>query len=320
MGKDKKRGRDSDSEEEERKKKKDRKHDSSSSSDSDSDKGKKKKKEKKKEKKHKHKKDKKSSSREKPEPISMDDYFAKNPEFRMWLTAAKKKVFGDLSESECKKYFKKFVEKYNDGELTEKIYKGVSFAELDKSARTTHKWGFAKEKDSFQTDIMKDKIFADTQNATLLGGKPGTPSSSAAAGAAAGGVKHGMTVFAVEEQRERERAQMKLERKGEARRKREELEELAPKPDPGSFQARMEKRAQKGHYCRERPASPDMKDSDLMGGDSGHRAAVERQKDRREAREEAKRAVGAQKLEAHNQKEKEKMNEFRKMMGLPLED
>ncbi|KAJ1464323.1 hypothetical protein T484DRAFT_1869821, partial [Baffinella frigidus] len=38
-------------------------------------------------------------------------------------------------------------------------------------------------------------------------------------------------------------------------------EELAPKADPGSFQARMEKRAQKarmekraqkGHYCREK--------------------------------------------------------------------
>lgn len=28
----------------------------------------------------------------------------------------------------------------------------------------------------------------------------------------------------------------------------------------------MEKRAQKGHYCREREASPEMKQSDLMGG------------------------------------------------------
>jgi hypothetical protein len=35
--------------------------------------------------------------------------------------------FGDLEEKETKKYFDKFVEKYNAGELPEKMYKGIAF-------------------------------------------------------------------------------------------------------------------------------------------------------------------------------------------------
>lgn len=322
MGKDKKRDRDSDSEEDKKKKKRDR----ADSSDSDSDRDKKSKKHKKDKKEKKDKKDKKShkdkkSSGFKPsEEISSDDYFKKNPEFRLWLTESKGKVFGDLSDKETKKYFSKFVEKWNDGELSEKLYKGVAFAELSGVTRTTHKWGFAKEKDSMATDSMKDKIFSDTQNATLLGGKPAPPAAaragpaSAVVAAAAGGA------FEKEEEWERMRAQSKLSKKEEVKRQKERLEEMAPRPDPGSFQARMEKRAQKGHYCRERPPSPEMKDSDLMGGGDSIKAHVMRQRDSRERREAQKQVQGQAKLAAYQAAEKEKMNEFRRMMGLPTED
>ncbi len=36
---------------------------------------------------------------------------------RLWLAESKGKVFGDLSEKETKKFFSKFVDKWNDGEL-----------------------------------------------------------------------------------------------------------------------------------------------------------------------------------------------------------
>jgi hypothetical protein len=68
-----------------------------------------------------------------------------------------------------------------------------------------------------------------------------------------------------EEEREQRRAKEKIDRKVERRHEREENEELAPRPDPGSFQARMEKRAQKGHYCREKE-EVEVKVGDLMGG------------------------------------------------------
>jgi hypothetical protein len=38
-----------------------------------------------------------------------------NPEFRLWL-AGRGKAFGDLSDDETKKQFKKFVEKWNAGQ------------------------------------------------------------------------------------------------------------------------------------------------------------------------------------------------------------
>jgi hypothetical protein len=59
-----------------------------------------------------------------------------------------------------------------------------------------------------------------------------------------------MSAFDSEELREQKRASEKLDRKREERRMKEDLEELAPKADPGSVQARMEKRAEKGSYCR----------------------------------------------------------------------
>jgi hypothetical protein len=97
------------------------------------------------------------------EPISAEDYFKKNPEFRVWLAESKGKKFGDLclcvcvcararvckymcryrysgiphvylytligdlDVKEAKKYFEKFVEKYNAGELPSKIYEGIAF-------------------------------------------------------------------------------------------------------------------------------------------------------------------------------------------------
>ena len=35
--------------------------------------------------------------------------------------------FGDLDEKDTKKYFEKFVEKYNSGSLPDKMYKGIAF-------------------------------------------------------------------------------------------------------------------------------------------------------------------------------------------------
>jgi len=125
----------------------------------------------------------------------------------------------------------------------------------------------------------------------------------------------------MEEARANERAALQVERKKEAQRRRADAEELAPRPDPGSFQARMEKRAQKGAYCREKDGDTglEMRDSDLMGGSDTLRARVQRQEDWRKAKQAAKHAEGQAKLEAHQLREREKMNEFRKMMGLPLE-
>jgi hypothetical protein len=43
-------------------------------------------------------------------------------------------------------------------------------------------------------------------------------------------------------------------------------EELVPKADPGSREARLEKKQQKGAYAKGREDSPEIADTDLMGG------------------------------------------------------
>jgi len=291
------------------KKKKKRKHEESSSdSDSSDEKDKKSKKSKKEKKSKKDKKSKKShkepkQSGEVPQ-ITEADYFAKNPEFRVWLSDKQGKAFGDLTDADARSRFKKFLKKWNAGDLKDKYYKGITYSELPSNARTTHAWGFAKKvKGSFELDSVKDKIHFDTQNATLLGGKPLDSNEI------------------IEDARERASAQLKLDRKKDRQQQKADGEELAPKADPGSFQARMEKRAQKGHYCREKDGDMGMeiKDSDLMGGNDSLKAKLDREGDWKKAKQAAKNAEGQAKLEAHNVKERAKMNEFRKMMGLPLE-
>lgn len=154
--------------------------------------------------------------------------------FRVWL-ASRGKVFGDLSESETKKYFKKFVEKWNDGDLKDSLYKGLSFADVDNSARTSHKWNFAKKMDTFKSDTLRDQVLADTRSASLLA-KPGAaPRQGPAQGPSSS--PSGANTFESEELRDQRRAKKeRVDRKVDGRHRKEESEELAPRPDPGSFQ------------------------------------------------------------------------------------
>ncbi len=99
---------------------------------------------------------------------------------RLWLAESKDKRFGDLSESDARSYFRKFIKQYNSGELSSRsrahrragsptalnvdarlsarvrrIYDGVSFSEIDPSMRHSHKWKFAKGLDSFEQVCMQ---------------------------------------------------------------------------------------------------------------------------------------------------------------------
>lgn len=49
--------------------------------------------------------------------INEDDYFEKANEFRLWLKESKRKYLDEISSKEARRYFKKFVGKWNDYEL-----------------------------------------------------------------------------------------------------------------------------------------------------------------------------------------------------------
>lgn len=106
----------------------------------------------KKEHKHKskdHDKDRKSSSRDKDSssvrlnvvPISEDEFFTKNEEFRVWLKLSKNIYFEDLTSKEAHKIFEKeFVKDYNKGKLTPMYYDGKIPLEIRSSTvKTQHK-------------------------------------------------------------------------------------------------------------------------------------------------------------------------------------
>eukprot|EP01138_Halocafeteria_seosinensis_P002021 gb/GECG01002070.1/.p1 GENE.gb/GECG01002070.1/~~gb/GECG01002070.1/.p1 ORF type:complete len:223 (+),score=51.26 gb/GECG01002070.1/:1-669(+) len=104
-------------------------------------------------------------------PISRDDYFLKNPEFRVWLKKAKDIVFDDLDAAEAREYFQTFVEKWNTGKLPNRYYSGSVDAAFEKENRTRHQWNFAKkltEDEKLKLDSTKDSVFSSTRRSDEL--------------------------------------------------------------------------------------------------------------------------------------------------------
>eukprot|EP01103_Thecamoeba_quadrilineata_P015582 TRINITY_DN496_c0_g1_i5.p1 TRINITY_DN496_c0_g1~~TRINITY_DN496_c0_g1_i5.p1 ORF type:complete len:181 (+),score=52.78 TRINITY_DN496_c0_g1_i5:415-957(+) len=90
-------------------------------------------------------------------------------------------------------------------------------------------------------------------------------------------------------------------------------EELVPKAT--GREAMIEKRRQKGSYAKARDDSPEMRDSDLMGGGSDFQSMLKRKKERERKKEEGKKEEMQQRLQTYNAKEEEKMQIFRDMIA-----
>lgn len=73
------------------------------------------------------------------EPLSDDDYYARNPEFSTWLLEECRIHFSDLPSDKAHELFSGFVQVWNAGRLPAKYYAGVVAAPIK---RTTHTWAF----------------------------------------------------------------------------------------------------------------------------------------------------------------------------------
>ena len=71
------------------------------------------------------------------EPITEDDYFAKNPEFSTWLRERKKKYFNELTSESARELFSGFIQLWNDRKLPAKYYQGMQGVTM---RRTQHAW------------------------------------------------------------------------------------------------------------------------------------------------------------------------------------
>lgn len=66
----------------------------------------------------------------KADELSSDDFYAKNKEFRYWLSHKRKpKEFIKLDSSDQRRYFKKFIRRWNKGKLDHGYYTGSLFGE-----------------------------------------------------------------------------------------------------------------------------------------------------------------------------------------------
>lgn len=88
-----------------------------------------------------------------PKVLTEEDYYEKNKEFSAWLKQEHELYFSNLSADDARRLFMDFVQAWNSGKLSEKLYSGIQ-----STTRTDHKWQFKGEKD-FSVDREEEVEF-----------------------------------------------------------------------------------------------------------------------------------------------------------------
>ncbi|CEP11356.1 hypothetical protein [Parasitella parasitica] len=243
--------------------------------------------------------------------IDEDDYFEKANEFRLWLKESKHKYLDEISSKEARRYFCKFVRKWNDYELEEKLYKGLNSAQLESSDTTRYKWSFAKNLNKMEMDTVRDNVDSMTSQSR------GDDRISGKRRAQAIGPT--MPDFVdKEDQHERDRLNRKQEVKRRNERREAMLDEVAPK-ETGREAALAKKRSLNAYHKRERSPDVELSEQDLMGGDdfkarvAAERRANEMRESRQAERRQQRLAPIMSKMDDYKAKESATMEMFRKM-------
>ncbi|CAO3693295.1 unnamed protein product [Rhizopus microsporus] len=247
-----------------------------------------------------------SSSKVTIDPIDEDDYYEKSAEFRLWLREHKDVYFTDLSSKEARRYFKKFVKRWNRHELEDKYYKGMNSSQLESSDTTNYKWSFAEKLDKFEMDSVRDSV--DSMTGQSRGEDRMSRGQRRNVGPSL------PDAFEKEEEYERKQAERKYEAKKRKERREMMLDEVAPR-EVGREAQLLKKRALNAYHKRERSPDVELSEADLMGGDDFQAmlAAERRRKEQREARRAEKRAPILNKMEEYKAKESATMEMFKKM-------
>ncbi|KAI8578471.1 hypothetical protein K450DRAFT_246986 [Umbelopsis ramanniana AG] len=258
--------------------------------------------------------------------ISKDDYFIKAAEFRVWLNEKKHKYFNELSSEDARYYFGKFVKAWNNFELDQKYYEGITSAQLSSQDTTRYKWGFSRNVDQHELDSIRDSVDTMTNSQKKLKEArestresasdsrrvrrnvgPSLPSSSG---------RHQSDDEDAMDRRDRERAERKREAKGKRQRDEHVLDEIAPK-ETGREAQLAKRRAQNAFHKRERSPDVELNESDLYGDDRSsldHLKRLEKQKQERFAERQRQRTAPIRdKLDTYRAKEDQTMAMFRQM-------
>ncbi|KAJ1906463.1 hypothetical protein IWQ60_012078 [Tieghemiomyces parasiticus] len=257
------------------------------------------------------------------------DYYARNAEFRKWLLKKKDIYFDELGSKEARRYFKTFVEKWNEGRLSSKYYAGIRPTDLNHRTKTRHQWGFAKNMNDQEKELIRDTVTEGTAaqrappTTTASRGAPQGPQRNPHPsvdrrpyGAAA--LDNHERRLQSEEAREAERDRLKRARRDHRQTHESVLEELVPKPT--GRDALLAKRRQASAYHREEPdLDPVLPDAELLGGDPADRSltrltAQQQRKERiRQERQEERQTGIRGKVAEHQSKEQATIAMLRQM-------
>lgn len=252
------------------------------------------------------------------ELITEDDFYRKSNEFRVWLLS-RNKYFDELSKKKSQRYFRKFVKKWNRGELDSKIYQGIHSTDLSSRDRTKYQWNF-KNVDSFELDLARDSVDTSTYSKSWEDGKrkmlkkdhKNHASSSSYDrrhdGEDADDDRDAMSNADRILDREERDKRRKEDDKRYAKRRKEDLDEMAPKPDAGSFEARLMKRKEvreKLHGSRD--------DDDVIDPYANDSENIQfRRELNKEKREKQRRQDEMDaKIRDYEEKERQKLEQFR---------
>ncbi|ORX55490.1 hypothetical protein BCR36DRAFT_581497 [Piromyces finnis] len=230
--------------------------------------------------------------------ISIKDYYNKNCEFQYWLKKKYHIYFSDIPTEKGKKYFKKFVKKWNNVELPQKYYEGN--IKINNSERSTYKWDIIKE------DIKdNDSGFKYIKNENK-GNKNNlmTPED------------YDLLQIEREENNRNKYIKERQEKKKFRKEQKELLDELIPKPTGRELMIDKRKQITAFHRANaEKDLDIEYSDSELMGSDDIKERIRQRDKKNQKKEEMKLRRIAEinMKAEAYRKKEEETINMLRKM-------
>ncbi|KAJ3370645.1 hypothetical protein GGF31_003959 [Allomyces arbusculus] len=103
------------------------------------------------------------------DPISEDDYFRKATEFRKWLRDDRGQYLDELSSSDARRVFRKFVRRWNKGELDAEYYRGT--VALGGAETTRYQWAFVSK----LPDDEQDRIASTARAVSKAGSQSKLP-------------------------------------------------------------------------------------------------------------------------------------------------
>jgi hypothetical protein len=199
------------------------------------------------------------------------------------------------------------------GKLPAEFYKkgGIHSSSLSAQDRTSYRWKF-KGITELELDSVRDAVDTDSWDRKWSDMKEETDKKIKKYEAGSEDEDENQTTL----NREKERKRNKLEEKKFIKRKEAALDEIAPKPDPGSFKARLDKK----RATHRRP--DDMDDEygvsdDIMGGDfDEERLALKKSLERQRSVQQKRADVIQKKAEEYRARETATVEAFRQQLGL----